>query len=398
MVHYYQGDNPTEVLEIEPATIDLADYSTEYRNLSTNPSAEVDMAGWSALNVGTYYPTMTREPAADAAAGSHVLRVTFPTPPPSHFAGVLTNPIPAAPNTRHRVRARVRTSAPMGVLLELRPYGGSPSYGPTVSQVIAPADGWVTLTTQVDNISAPTVRVLVREVQLTGALNVPAAGTYLEVDGLEVTNTELPEGYADGNTYGWAWDGAPGASTSRGTVDATATAVLESPAGAELALPAAITTSAEDGERVVRVTMRGPLTEAGMHRLVVTVAGPAGARTLAPIRVPVEAPDGAGWYTLEAARADWSSAPEDDARLFDLLETARGQVVAYAPPPADPLEPPPPAYRQAQLMQARNIWNAAQTDPSATTYGGEGFSAPVYPLDWSVRQMIRPRTPTPRVG
>lgn len=176
-----------------------------------------------------------------------------------------------------------------------------------------------------------------------------------------------------------------------------AAAELESPTGTPAAQAAAIVT-AEDGATVVQVTIAGPILEVGVHRLIVTVQGAAvGVRTLAPIRVPVELPDGGGWYTIDAAHTDWSGAPEDDARLFDLLDAARAQVLAYAPA-LEAGTPPPATYRQAQLMQARNIWNAGITDPSSSTYGGGEFSIPIYPLDWSVRQMLRPRTGTPRIG
>lgn len=118
------------------------------------------------------------------------------------------------------------------------------------------------------------------------------------------------------------------------------------------------------------------------------------------MRVPVEETASA-WYLIDQARADWPGAPEDDARLHDLLEVARGQVLAYAPALVDaeglPL-PVPLRYQQAQLMQARNIWNAYQTDPNANTYGPEGFSVTVYPMDWSVKQMLRPKRAVPRVA
>lgn len=177
----------------------------------------------------------------------------------------------------------------------------------------------------------------------------------------------------------------------------SAEAELEPPAGGvPVTVPAVIEPSADDGELVVRVTMDAELTVAGIHRLVITLAGDGLLRTLAPIRIPVEEA-GAGWYTIDAARADWPGAPDDDARLYDLLAVARVQVEAFAPALAE-LAPVPVHYRSAQLMQARNVWNAGQIDPNATTYGGGEFSVPVYPLDWTVRQMLRPRSGVPRVG
>lgn len=175
-----------------------------------------------------------------------------------------------------------------------------------------------------------------------------------------------------------------------------ATAQLEPPAGGEMVTVPAAIAPADDGELVVKVTMSAELGEVGVYRLVITLEGDGSVRTLAPIRIPVEEP-GSGWYTLDRARADWEGAPQDDARLFDLLAVARVQVLAFAPALAE-LAPVPVHYRSAQLMQARNVWNAGRTDPNATTYGGGEFSVPVYPLDWTVRQMLRPRSGVPRIG
>lgn len=72
-----------------------------------------------------------------------------------------------------------------------------------------------------------------------------------------------------------------------------------------------------------------------------------------------------------------------------------GLVPGAAPvPPA--VVPIPDAWRQAQLVQARNILNAAQAstgqvDPDMTAYEPR-------PMDWWVKQLLRPESGVPIVG
>lgn len=171
------------------------------------------------------------------------------------------------------------------------------------------------------------------------------------------------------------------------------------PSGSRTALAAA--PGMQGDVAIVTVELDGlALDEPGVHHLQITLVdstdGAERMRAAKPLRVAVEDPASA-WYLLEDARAHWQGAPADDARLHDLLEVARGQVLAFAPPLPDG-EQPPTRYRTAQLMQARNVWNAQQIDPGATSYGGEGFTVRVYPLDWSVKQMLRPQRAVPEVG
>lgn len=100
----------------------------------------------------------------------------------------------------------------------------------------------------------------------------------------------------------------------------------------------------------------------------------------------------ATWYTVEAARVDWRDAPLDHFRLLDLLEVAKAQCLAYAPLPAD-ADPdyPPVGHRVAQLMQARNVWNASKTDPASGGIGDDGFMVRVFPMDWTVKALLRPK-------
>jgi hypothetical protein len=103
------------------------------------------------------------------------------------------------------------------------------------------------------------------------------------------------------------------------------------------------------------------------------------------------------WHDPDTARAEWADAPDaplDEGQpdpLVEHLEVAKQAVLAYAPALADP-EQPPENYRLAQLLQAKNTWNAAYASPSGDFDGMGGFSLSTHPLDWQIRQILRPRS------
>lgn len=111
----------------------------------------------------------------------------------------------------------------------------------------------------------------------------------------------------------------------------------------------------------------------------------------------------ADWHTIETARDQWVDAPLDDEELEELLDAAKTAVLAYAPTlPAQTVENVggyivpvnvdiPSSYRLAQLMQSRNIWNSSKASPSGDFDGG-GYGLTTFPLDWQVKQLLRPRT------
>jgi hypothetical protein len=109
----------------------------------------------------------------------------------------------------------------------------------------------------------------------------------------------------------------------------------------------------------------------------------------------------AQWHTVASARDEWPDAPVDeddgDDLLTSLLAVAQDAVIAYAPAVETPLTDIPDGYRHAQLMQARNVWNSSKAKPSGDFDGGEyGLSS--FPLDWQVRQLIRPKRGKPWIG
>lgn len=108
----------------------------------------------------------------------------------------------------------------------------------------------------------------------------------------------------------------------------------------------------------------------------------------------------ATWHTPDTARDQWSDAPLDDEQLTELLVVAREAVLAYAPALTGETEVvdgyivvsnPPTSYVVAQLMQARNIWNSSKASPSGDFDGG-GYGLTTFPLDWQIKQILRPRS------
>lgn len=140
-----------------------------------------------------------------------------------------------------------------------------------------------------------------------------------------------------------------------------------------------------------------PFSVAGIYtiRVVVLDAATGAQERIPSVRIVADLED--GWHTLESAREDWRDAPVPDAWLYELLWTARNDVETYAPALA-PDAWPPLNYRRAQLMQARNLWNAGRVDPASGSAGDDTFILRPYPLDWTIKQMLRPKRAVKAIG
>ena len=105
----------------------------------------------------------------------------------------------------------------------------------------------------------------------------------------------------------------------------------------------------------------------------------------------------AQWHTADSARAQWADAPPapldagDPDPLDEALEVAKLEVLAYGPALVDEAVPPV-NYRDAQLRQTINNWNAAYASPSGDFDGPGGFQLGAFPMDWKVKQLLRPRS------
>jgi hypothetical protein len=101
------------------------------------------------------------------------------------------------------------------------------------------------------------------------------------------------------------------------------------------------------------------------------------------------------WLTIAGVRSVWRDAPANDVQLWRLLDVARQQVAAWAPQPVP--DPVPDNLTTAQYTQARNVWNAIKADPSNLAIGDDALLIRPFPLDWTVKRMIRPANPRPVV-
>lgn len=101
------------------------------------------------------------------------------------------------------------------------------------------------------------------------------------------------------------------------------------------------------------------------------------------------------WHDEETARDEWESAPTNDDVLTQLLEVSKQQVIAYAPKLAEDAAVPV-NYRYGQLEQAKNLYNASSVDSSGGMGEGEFVMRP-HPLDWIIKQILRPKRAVPRV-
>ena len=155
-------------------------------------------------------------------------------------------------------------------------------------------------------------------------------------------------------------------------------------------IPAEITGRALEGSWEA-LTLPGP----GLYPIyVLTSTEGRSERALVDWLVVVD-PEGE-WHDVVTARLEWDGAPTADGTLHRLLDVARDQVQAYAPKLAAQT-PIPERYRAGQLMQARNTWNASLTNGDTQVDAG-GFTVTVRPLDWAVKQLLRPLTATKAFG
>lgn len=111
--------------------------------------------------------------------------------------------------------------------------------------------------------------------------------------------------------------------------------------------------------------------------------------TAEPLRFSVEQLD--GWLTLEQSRQQWQDAPVDDLLLTQILESAKAQCIAYAPA-LTPGAAVPITYVQAQLMQARALYQSVISNQNDNV-GVDGYQVRLFPLDWNIKALLRPKRP-----
>lgn len=99
-----------------------------------------------------------------------------------------------------------------------------------------------------------------------------------------------------------------------------------------------------------------------------------------------------GWLTTadrDTVASFWPSVDEvDDATLALLLTSAQTQCAEYAP--ARATNDVPSSWRHAQALQARALWRSGVAS-SNDNMGGDGLTVTVFPMDWTVKRLLRPQ-------
>ncbi|PRY70201.1 hypothetical protein B0I08_101329 [Glaciihabitans tibetensis] len=133
----------------------------------------------------------------------------------------------------------------------------------------------------------------------------------------------------------------------------------------------------------------------GLYEILVTLADATGHKVrLNALPLVIQAAD--GWHTLDSARSQWIDAPDPDDVLFILLESAKTQCLAFAPNLEAAAQWVPAHYKQAQLMQARALWQSTKANAS-DSINAEGFTVTVFPMDRTVKNLLRPKRGVPSV-
>ncbi|MCL1871831.1 MAG: hypothetical protein FWF90_15655 [Promicromonosporaceae bacterium] len=104
-----------------------------------------------------------------------------------------------------------------------------------------------------------------------------------------------------------------------------------------------------------------------------------------------------GWVTAGLAYGLWPDADAlDDDVLTAVLEAAHDQCVAYldeSDVDTDP-DPVPSRWQLAQVSQARAVWRAMRSTRDNQA-GAEALGVTVFPMDWTVQQLLVPKRRKP---
>ena len=100
-----------------------------------------------------------------------------------------------------------------------------------------------------------------------------------------------------------------------------------------------------------------------------------------------------GWLSagnITEVRGYWPGVDEVDLdELALLLASAQVQCAAFAPDLGDDVTVPA-NYRHAQVLQARALYRAGMAG-SNDQIGLDGQSVTVFPMDWTVKLLLRPK-------
>lgn len=102
------------------------------------------------------------------------------------------------------------------------------------------------------------------------------------------------------------------------------------------------------------------------------------------------------WADPTVAGEHWKDAPTAGNTITRLLSVATTQAKAYAPALAD-TDLIPDNYVLAVVLQARELWNAAQRG-EIDIIGVGDYALRARPLTGAVRALLRPETGVPGIG
>ncbi|MGV8965337.1 MAG: hypothetical protein ACOH2F_03575 [Cellulomonas sp.] len=103
-----------------------------------------------------------------------------------------------------------------------------------------------------------------------------------------------------------------------------------------------------------------------------------------------------GWLTSAEVRDEpyWATCDVDtDTALDKLLASARSQCEAFAPALVAGADVPE-AYRLAQAFQTRGLYRSSIAG-SGDGIGSDGMTVTVFPMDWTVKNLLRPKRGVP---
>jgi hypothetical protein len=177
-----------------------------------------------------------------------------------------------------------------------------------------------------------------------------------------------------------------------------AAATLRLPDGTSVSAGITAAIGTDDDADAIEVTLPAGdslFDDVGIYRLNVVLTAGTSTQRIPSLRFVVQ-PVESEWHTLDTIREEWEDAEHiADPVLWEMLEIVREQVLDFAPTLAEDA-PVPANYRLGQRMQTRNTWNAARVSPDGGTGEGDFIIRP-YPLDWHVKQILRPKRGKPVV-
>lgn len=192
-------------------------------NLHPNPRVSVNANGWNVSGTVGSTGVQTLEPAGGPTGVDTFYRRTISSSPNASPMAFITtgsgvSGIPVPPSTTFRISAYFRCSFALstGFRIDVNEYDssgatiGATSSGPTTPTII---NQWQQLSrTFTTSATASYMRVMLA---FSGPQGAPPGSTF-DVTGMMVTAGSTSYTYADGDTPGWAWDGATGNSSSTG--------------------------------------------------------------------------------------------------------------------------------------------------------------------------------------